>query len=71
MIVDAGGGTIDISTYNVLSNGPLRVEELYEPQCELDTSKLQVFRSIISTSGLVQGGEIVTARATAMVQGVF
>ena len=34
LIIDAGGGTIDISTYTVLSNGPLQVEELYEPQCE-------------------------------------
>jgi hypothetical protein len=38
LIIDAGGGTIDISTYTVLNNGPLRVEELYEPECELDAS---------------------------------
>ena len=36
LIIDAGGGTIDISTYKVLSNEPLRAEELYEPQCESD-----------------------------------
>jgi len=34
LIIDAGGGTIDISTYKVLSNRPLQVEELYEPKCE-------------------------------------
>ena len=34
LIIDAGGGTIDISTYKVLSNDPLQVEELYEPECE-------------------------------------
>jgi len=34
LIIDAGGGTIDISTYKVISNGPLQVEELYEPKCE-------------------------------------
>ena len=34
LIIDVGGGTIDISTYRVLSNGPLRVDELYEPNCE-------------------------------------
>ena len=33
LIIDAGGGTIDINTYKVLSNGPLHVEELYEPKC--------------------------------------
>ena len=38
LVIDAGGGTIDISTYKVLSNEPLQVEELYEPQCESDLS---------------------------------
>jgi hypothetical protein len=38
LIIDAGGGTIDISTYTVLKNRPLRVEELYEPKCESDRS---------------------------------
>jgi len=38
LIIDAGGGTIDISTYTVLDDGPLQVEELYEPQCESDPS---------------------------------
>jgi len=50
LIIDAGGGTIDISTYKVLNNWPLQVEELYEPKC------------------LVQGGELVTARATALIK---
>ena len=71
MIIDAGGGTIDVSTYKVLGNKPLRVEELYEPKCESDPTRLQVFRSITFILGLVQGGEIVTVRATAMVRGVF
>jgi hypothetical protein len=43
LIIDAGGGTIDISTYTVLNNRPLQVEELYEPQCELDRSRWQTF----------------------------
>ena len=43
LIIDAGGGTIDISTYKVLSNEPLQVEELYEPQCESDLSQPHVF----------------------------
>ena len=40
LVIDAGGGTIDISTYKVLSNGPLRVEELHEPKCEPDSTRL-------------------------------
>ena len=33
LIIDAGGGTIDISTYKVIGNGPLKVEELSVPKC--------------------------------------
>ena len=36
LIIDAGGGTIDISAYRVLNNWPLRVGELYEPNCKSD-----------------------------------
>ena len=38
LIIDAGGGTIDISIYKVLNDDPLQVEELYEPKCESDQS---------------------------------
>lgn len=34
LIVDAGGGTIDISSYTVLKNAPLQVEELFQPKCQ-------------------------------------
>ena len=40
LVIDAGAGTIDISAYTVLNNRPLRVEELYEPKCELDQLSL-------------------------------
>ena len=70
LIIDAGGGTIDISTYKVIGNGPLQVEELYEPQCESHPSKRQVFLFKLSIPGFVQGGELVTVRATEMVKGV-
>ena len=33
LIVDAGGGTIDISSYVVTEDSPLRVEELFQPKC--------------------------------------
>ena len=39
LIIDAGGGTIDISTYTVVSNGPLQVEELHQPKCESSSSE--------------------------------
>ena len=71
MIIDAGGGTIDISTYIVLKTGPLQVEELYESECELDGLQYLIFRLRVLLLGLLQGGEFVTARARAMVQGAF
>ena len=33
MVIDAGGGTIDISSYTVTSPSPLKVEEFHEPKC--------------------------------------
>ena len=72
LIIDAGGGTIDISTYKVLSDQPLKVEELYEPQCESNRHNYGCFlRPITLVLGLGQGAEFVTARATAMAEGSF
>ena len=34
LIVDAGGGTIDISSYVVTKGVPLQVEELFRPECQ-------------------------------------
>ena len=34
MIVDAGGGTVDISTYKFVNTNPLSVEEIAAPDCE-------------------------------------
>ena len=34
LIVDAGGGTIDISSYVVTEDEPLQVEELFQPECQ-------------------------------------
>ena len=54
LIVDAGGGTLDINTYKVLSNRPLQVEELYESQCESHSSQWHVFSFKSSISGFVR-----------------
>ena len=35
MIIDAGGGTVDISSYSFLSMSPLSVEEVTAADCEL------------------------------------
>lgn len=33
MIVDAGGGTVDISTYTVKDSKELNLEEIVAPEC--------------------------------------
>ena len=33
LVVDAGGGTVDVSSYTVKSTSPLEVEEFHEPKC--------------------------------------
>ena len=45
LIVDAGGGTIDISSYAVTGSDPLQVEELFEPQCESKFTRIQFLSS--------------------------
>ena len=70
LIVDAGGGTIDISSYTVTDRAPLQAEELFQPECELTRSRSTVSPVIeISLQGLLQGGEFVTVRARDMVSG--
>ena len=34
MIIDAGGGTVDISAYSFTSTTPLSVEEIAAAECE-------------------------------------
>ena len=35
IIADAGGGTLDINTYEVVSADPLRIQELVKPDCTI------------------------------------
>ena len=71
LIIDAGDATIDISTYKVLGSRPLQVEELCEPKRESGRSSWWFFCSIASVLGLIQGGDLVTMRATEAVRGAF
>lgn len=40
MIVDAGGGTVDISTYNVKDSKDLSLEEIVAPECTFPPSRM-------------------------------
>lgn len=45
LIIDAGGGTIDISTYTVVNDAPLQVEESCEPDCILQGGEFVTARA--------------------------
>ncbi len=34
MIIDAGGGTVDLSSYHFVASTPISVEEIAPPDCE-------------------------------------
>ena len=38
MIIDAGGGTIDLSTYKFTSVNPMSAEEIAPPDCKSSTT---------------------------------
>ena len=62
MIVDAGGGTIDISSYS--RNQKEDFEEIAAPQCSFVFTSLKIadFRSL-TISGLFHGSVFVTIHA--------
>ncbi|KAL0063220.1 hypothetical protein AAF712_009918 [Marasmius tenuissimus] len=80
LIVDAGGGTIDLSTYTIhqkLNSGslagttPMRLEEVTEPQCNssmFSPRSLLIEYSMLSyDSGLFAGSVFVTSNARAYI----
>ncbi|KAF9649037.1 hypothetical protein BDM02DRAFT_3095383 [Thelephora ganbajun] len=60
LIIDAGGGTVDISTYKVLNNGPLQVEELYEPKCLVQGAELVTMRATAGIKETLRGSRLNT-----------
>ena len=68
-VIDAGGGTIDISSYNVTSTSPLEVEEFHEPRCGGLPCDLNTLTD--GEIGFYQGGEVVTASVRAYAKGEF
>ena len=67
MVIDAGGGTIDISSYTVRVKSPLKVEELYLPKCEWSLPERVLNLNV--QIGVYQGAEFVTARAREWARG--
>lgn len=68
MIIDAGGGTVDISSYSFVSTTPLvRVEEIASAECER-THDLTL-EGAHSGSGVIQGSTRVNVRAEKFLRG--
>ncbi|KAF9783759.1 hypothetical protein BJ322DRAFT_1109608 [Thelephora terrestris] len=61
LIIDAGGGTIDISTYKVLDNTPLQVEELYESKCLYQGGEIVTARATEMVKGAWSGSKLNTS----------
>lgn len=71
MIVDCGGGTIDLSTYRVVDNQPVSVEETVVPDCMLAKCFSLAPSSALMTvrrEGLIQGSTMVNRRAEALLR---
>ncbi|KAF9650931.1 hypothetical protein BDM02DRAFT_3163995 [Thelephora ganbajun] len=61
LIIDAGGGTIDISIYTVINNKPLQVEELYEPECLLQGGEFVTARARAVVQEKLRGSKFNTS----------
>ncbi len=69
MIVDAGGGTVDISSYSFTSTTPISVEEVATAECEsfIYVHSLGILRP--SSPGIMQGSTRVNVRAEKFLKG--
>ena len=63
MVVDAGGGTVDISSYVINSTNPLGVEELAAPGCEYISLTHPHIAFLSISAGIMQGSTVVNMRA--------
>jgi len=60
LIIDAGGGTIDISTYKALNIRPLQAEELNEPKCMIQGAEFVTIRATDAVKGMWRGSRFNT-----------
>lgn len=67
-MVDAGGGTLDISSYAIKSTSPLLIEEIAPPDCT--SSFRSLYRFILNSfvSGLFSGSVFVSRRARKLLE---
>lgn len=72
MIIDAGGGTIDLSTYQFLSENPISMEEIAPAGCERICLSIHSVLSLRHFhSGILQGSTTVNVRAQEFLESMF
>ena len=69
MIIDTGGGTVDLSTYVFTQKSPLKVSEIASPDCLLSLMLPQKHISNVR-EGIFQGSVIVSRRAELHLKGL-
>jgi hypothetical protein len=68
MIIDAGGGTVDISTYTFTSAMPIKVKEIAIPACKCRHS-IDILFILTTVLGVFEGSVIVRQRAENHIRG--
>ena len=68
VIIDAGGGTIDISVYSVVSSPTVTVKEIAPAECKFLYYLLGAHKSNTILLGRLQGSVFVTLRAEQFLQ---
>jgi hypothetical protein len=63
MVIDAGGGTVDISSYTFTKTSPIEVQELAIPGCPYLSSAIAVIYKALRCTGIFEGSVIVRQRA--------
>ena len=70
MVIDAGGGTVDFSTYTFTNSTPIVIKEIAEPGCKFSIHICYNMQLRRSWPGIYQGSVLVGGRASAYFKGV-
>ena len=73
IVIDAGGGTIDLSAYSVKLSPPMEFKEIAPAECKnsLLGGLVSCSCSIVVPTGRLQGSVFVTQRAHAFLKGMY
>ena len=71
MIIDAGGGTVDLSAYTFTTTVPVVVEEIAAAQCKCLLGAILLEIAHFRFTGILQGSTRVNIRAREFLKGEF